>query len=85
MRDQRSSPLPAGQRSDEVQFLVLALLLDAECRGPWSVEELVREVGCELAAADAVVRLHAAGLVHRCQELVFPTRAASRFCQLLRE
>ena len=85
MRDQRSSPPPARRPSDEVQFLVLALLLDPEYRGPWSVEELAREVGCELLAAEAVVRLRAAGLVHRCQELVFPSRAASRFCQLLRE
>ena len=85
MRDQPSGTSPAGRRSDEVQFLVLALLLDAECRVPWSVQELAREVGCELAAADAVVGLHAAGLVHRCEELSFPSRAASRFCQLLRE
>jgi hypothetical protein len=84
MRDQRSGT-PAGQRGDEVQFLVLALLLDRECPGPWSVEELAREIGCKLAAADAVVGLHAAGLVHRCQELVCPSHAASRFCQLLRE
>jgi predicted transcriptional regulator len=85
MRDQGSSTAPAGRLSGEVQFMVLALLLDPECRMPWSVEELAREVSCELTAADAVVRLHAAGLVHRVHELVFPTRAASRFCQLLRE
>jgi hypothetical protein len=85
MRDQRSGTPAVGRRSDEVQFLVLALLLDRECPGPWSVQELAREVGCELLAADAVVGLHAAGLAHRCEELVFPSRAASRFCQLLRE
>jgi hypothetical protein len=85
MRDQRSGTPAVERRSDEVQFLVLALLLDAECLGPWSVQELAREIGCELAAADAVVGLHAAGLAHRCEGLVFPSRAASRFCQLLRE
>jgi hypothetical protein len=85
MRDQRSGTPAFGRRSDEVQFLVPALLLDPECRGPWSVEELAREVGCESAAAAAVVGLHAAGLAHRCEGLVFPSRAASRFCQLLRE
>jgi len=63
--------------------MVLALLLG--CRGPWSVDELAREVGCELGAAEAVVRLQASGLVHCCGGLVFATRAASRFCQLLRE
>jgi hypothetical protein len=85
MRDQRSGTPLAGRRSDEVQFLVLALLLDPECPGPWSVEELAREIGCELSAADAVVRLDAAGLANRTDGLVFPSRAASRFCQLLRE
>jgi hypothetical protein len=85
MRDQRSGTPSVGRRSDEVQFSVLALLLDRECPGPWSVEELAREVGCELLAADAVVRLHAAGLAHRSDGLVWPSRAASRFCQLLRE
>lgn len=85
MRDQRSGTPPVGRCGDEVQFLVLALLLDAECRGPWSVQELAREVGCELSAAAAVVGLHAAGLAHRCNGFVWPSRAASRFCQLLRE
>jgi hypothetical protein len=85
MRDQRSSAPPVGRCSEEVQFVVLALLLDPECAGPSSVAELAREVGCELLVAEAVVRLHAAGLAHRSDELVWPTRAASRFCQLLRE
>ncbi len=85
MRSERSSTPPAGRRGEEAQFVVLALLLDRECPGPWSLDELAREVGCELLAGDAVVGLHAAGLAHRCDGLVFPTRAASRFCQLLRE
>jgi hypothetical protein len=85
MRDQRSSRPCAAQCSDDVQFVVLSLLLDAESPGPWSLEELARAVGCESAAAEAVVGLHAAGLAHRCGGFVFATRAASRFCQLLRE
>jgi hypothetical protein len=47
--------------------------------------ELARETGCELDVLDAVVALRPAGLVHRLHGFVFPTRAASRFCQLLRE
>jgi hypothetical protein len=85
MRCQRSGTSPGGRRSGEVQFLVLALLLDPECPGPWSAVELAREVGCEVAAADAVVRLHAAGLTHVHDEFVFATRAASHFCHLLRQ
>lgn len=85
MRVQRSGASSVGRRGDDAQFVVLALLLDHDSRGPFSLEELAREVGCELAAADAVVALHAAGLVHRVQGLVWPSRAACRFCALLRE
>jgi hypothetical protein len=65
--------------------MVLALLLGPECPGPWSVEELALELGCQADADEAVVRSHAAGLAHLCGGFVFATRAASRFCQLLRE
>lgn len=85
MRDQRSGVASVGRCSDEVQFVVLALLLDLECPGPWCVGELAREVGCELSATDAVVRLQGAGLAHRCGEFVFASHAACRFSQLLRE
>jgi hypothetical protein len=58
---------------------VLRLLLDA--REPWSMDELVRELQ-DLAARDAVGRLTQAGLVHRHDEFVFPTRAARRAAEL---
>jgi hypothetical protein len=77
---------PAAERhGDEAQFLVLLLLLEPGGPALWSVAELARELGCELAAAGALVRLHAAGLVHRREEFVWATRAASRFSELLRE
>jgi len=85
MRVQRSRTQCVVRRSDDVQLVVLSLLLDSESPGPWSLEELARAVGCESAAAEAVVGLHAAGLAHRCGGFVFATRAACRFCQLLRE
>jgi hypothetical protein len=85
MRDERSGAPSLRRCSDEIQFVVLALLLDVEYPGPWSVDELAREIGCDLGAADAVVCLQAAGLAHCCEEFVFASRAASRFCQLLRE
>jgi hypothetical protein len=85
MRDQRSGTPSTGRRSDDVEFVVLSLLLDSESPGPWSLQELARAVGCECAAGEAVAGLHVAGLAHRCGGFVFATRAASRFCQLLRE
>ena len=79
-----------GQRSDadvaltddEVERTVLALLLESKTPGQWSVDELAREIGGELETTDAIVRLRAAGLVHRCNEFVWVTRPAMRFHQL---
>jgi hypothetical protein len=52
------------------------LLSDGE--SIWSVEELVAEVGRRLEVIDSVAALQAAGLVHRCHDFVFATRAAPR-------
>jgi hypothetical protein len=84
MQGQASAPVVV-RRGDEAQFMLLALLLEPGGPAQWSLVELAREIGCELAAAEAVVRLHAAGPVHRSGGFVFASRAASRFCQLLRE
>jgi hypothetical protein len=84
MQDKASAPV-VERRSEDVELAVLASLLEPGQPAPWSMAELALEVGCELAASKAVVRLHAAGLVHRCGGFVWPTRAASRFCRLLRE
>ena len=45
---------------------------------PWSVAEIVRELGNGPDAQDAVARLAGTGLVHRLDEFVFPTRTARR-------
>jgi hypothetical protein len=83
MQDQPIEP-ELDRLGNDTEFVVLALLLEPDSPGPWTDAELAREVGCELGAADAVVRLHAAGLVHRSGELVFASRSASRFGQLMR-
>jgi hypothetical protein len=82
MQDQPSAA-DVGVADDEVERVVLTLLLEPGARGPWSVWELGLEVGSELRAADAVVRLHAAGLVHRVQEFVWVTRPLARLHELL--
>jgi hypothetical protein len=43
---------------------------------PWAVRELVLEIGSRIDVEDALARLHGAGLVHRCGEFVWATRAA---------
>jgi hypothetical protein len=81
MQDQPST-VDAGAADDEVEREVLALLLGSELRWPWSVWELGLEIGNERTAAHAVMRLHAAGLVHLCREFVWPTRPAGRMHRL---
>lgn len=43
---------------------------------PWAVRELVLEIGSRIDVEDALARLHGVGLVHRCGEFVWATRAA---------
>lgn len=43
---------------------------------PWAVRELALELGDQIEVEDALAQLHAAGLVHRCGEFVWATRAA---------
>lgn len=81
MQDQRSKS-DVRLADDEIERVVLALLLESEARGPWSERELGQEIGSELRATDAVFRLHATGLVHRCNGFTWATRAAERFSQL---
>jgi hypothetical protein len=77
MQDQ-PNPADAGVDPEQVERVVLSLLLDRRNHGPWTAEELGRELGDEIAAIDAVASLHGSGLVHLCRQLVFPTRAAAR-------
>lgn len=77
MRDQRS-PLAEGE--DRVDVAVLGLLLDTD--RPWSVEEVSREIGDPVEATDSLAQLYGAGLFHRLQDFVFPTRAAERAARL---
>jgi hypothetical protein len=55
---------------------VYGLLIHPDRQRPWSVSELALELGDRLDVEDALARLHGAGLVHRCGEFVWATRAA---------
>jgi hypothetical protein len=81
MQDQ-PSPRDAAAELDQLEGAVLHLLLDDDTSGVWSEREVAQAVGSGDRAAYALVRLHSAGLIHRLEEFVFPTRAAARFNQL---
>jgi hypothetical protein len=63
------------ERPDAVEQALFSLLIGAQQR-PWSTRELELEIGDPVAVADCLARLHGAGLVHRCSEFAWATRAA---------
>jgi hypothetical protein len=79
MQDQPNETVEEQGRRTEQTILTLVL---SGGQSIWSVEELVSEIGRRLDAVDSVAALQAAGLVHRCQDFVFATRAALRFDEL---
>jgi hypothetical protein len=85
MRDKRTptsregDAAPAvGVQDDLDDGMLLAMLLDAEPPGLWSVEEVSRALGNRVTAMDSLMRLERDGLVHQLDRFVFPTRAAVR-------
>ena len=79
MQDQ-SNETPAEQ-DHRTEQTVLVMLLTGGQR-IWSLDELVAEIGRRMETVDALAALQAAGLVHRCNEFVFATRAAWRFDEI---
>ena len=67
---------------DGLHRTLLELLLTDEAPGLWSTEEIATAMGDPVIAVDAVDTLHAAGLLHRLGDFVFPTRAAARYRRL---
>lgn len=64
------------EEDERAQRSIMELLLSEEGQRPLSVEELARHIGGSIAAIDALTTLHAEGLVHRCGDFAFATRAA---------
>jgi hypothetical protein len=62
---------------------ILCLLLSPDYHGPWTRDELQRELSSPpLAVTDALADLAGAGLIHLHGELVFASRAARRMDRL---
>jgi hypothetical protein len=63
-----------AERDAHTDHVILGLLISDSSHRPWSVDEVEREVGGE--AVDGLARLCGAGLLHRLDTFVWPTRAA---------
>ena len=54
----------AVEADDRIDRAIMDLLL-IDSPGPWSVDEVAREVGDDIDTADGLARLARAGLIHR--------------------
>jgi hypothetical protein len=74
MQDERTSE--RENTADQAEQAVFMLLTGREDQRPWSVREIELEIGDRVAVADSLAHLHRGGLIHRCGEFVWATRAA---------
>lgn len=81
MPDQRIEDATASVDDQDRDRNVLNLML-VDSPWPWSLDEIARELHSTVDAQDAIARLADAGLLHRLDEFVFPTRAARRADEL---
>jgi hypothetical protein len=74
---------PRPQTSQEtVETGILDRLTDEHQQRPLAVDEIVRDYDSRITTEDALRSLQADGLIHRCGQFVFATRAAIRGLQL---
>jgi hypothetical protein len=73
----------AAPDSITVESGILDRLTYQDDQRPWSIDELIRDIGQRLGVVDAVLKLHGLGLVHRTSDdFIFATRAAVRAKEL---
>jgi hypothetical protein len=79
---QTASQHTVAEDQRRIDQAILALLLEDQAQ-PWAIDELGRAIGNEIEVADSIARLYAAGLIHRLDHFVFPTRGARRAAVLM--
>jgi hypothetical protein len=71
------NPTPADEDTT-TDGAIFGMLSHPDEQRPWSVEEIAREMGDHNATEDGLARLYGSGLIHRCGDFVWATRAGLR-------
>jgi hypothetical protein len=80
----QSADAREGSGHNPREGAILALLVSPDVQRPWSIGELVLEIGGAIAVEDCVRQLQAYGLAHRLGDFVWASRAALATEDLLR-
>jgi hypothetical protein len=81
MPEPEATAMPKADQ-ETVETSILDRLTGDEQQRPLSVTEIARDFDSRITTEDALRNLQADGLIHRCGELIFPTRAAVRAAQI---
>ncbi|MHB1468035.1 MAG: hypothetical protein ACYCU0_02420 [Solirubrobacteraceae bacterium] len=77
MSQLHEQPVATLDRQRTVERTIVGLLLASQPEAPWSMDELILELGGERTVTiDSIDRLHRSGIVHRCGDFVFASRTA---------
>lgn len=68
--------VPLRDKDAQIEQAMLATLVSTEGHRPWSIAEMELEIGEHIAVIDGLRHLQSAGLIHRCHDFVWATRAA---------
>jgi hypothetical protein len=77
-------PIPAREPDETtIESGILDRLTYPDDQRPWSIDELIRDIGQRLGVVDAIAKLHGLGLIHRTSDdFIFATRTAVRAKEL---